>query len=756
MRRKLQQKIWLTTILFLAFALNVSGQSDVYMTYKMYLDEMFQYQPSYTLSLNSTEVKVNTDEPYQTGVYNNVCPNGGLNKAFDTYEWLTQRFVSHSKQGFVSFHTEIMCDDIEPRVYNFKYKFFLRFVLYKPSLSGLPSNMIYETKGTDSDLVLEKNGLGFSGKAFITFEFLPNFDNLTGPSIINIGSTASVNVVNARAGTYYMEAIVKTGDTYSIQKISDNFTTTGGNLTLQSFPIDKSLLRDYATLHIIVNRLGNKLDIVYNYSRTVIQGSDLKISVEGVSSPNGRVYPPTMKACLVPAFDELEKLYDATAGNQWTNKSNWFTNPDLSTWFGVTLTADGCDVATINLVSNNLVGSLPNLALPKLNSLILNSNTLSGSLPDFSGTGLGLLRLSYNQFSGSVPNFTLPSLTSIDLGYNQLSGNFPSLNLPNLTLLSVYHNNISGSIPSDLSLPKIDLFRIDLNQFQGDIPNFSNSLTNLYLSNNNFIFGDMVGKTWLNTANLLYVPQATIPTLFSNGVLSVNTGISDGNNTQTFRWFKDGTLVLTSNSSQYTPSATGLYSCQIAHNTITVSSDANKNLVLQSNSYAFTALPIELLRFEGINKKNENVLTWETASEKNSQRFDIERSNDGKIFEKIGTIVTHNAASSYAFIDKNLSAPLHYYRLKLIDNDGSFSYSKIISISVETGHALSLRVYPNPTENSITLSSADYTQPTRLYNMTGALIFSSDITPTKINLSDVASGVYFLHVGEAVMKVVKE
>ncbi|MBK7958341.1 MAG: hypothetical protein IPK03_09595 [Bacteroidetes bacterium] len=85
---------------------------------------------------------------------------------------------------------------------------------------------------------------------------------------------------------------------------------------------------------------------------------------------------------------------------------------------------------------------------------------------------------------------------------------------------------------------------------------------------------------------------------------------------------------------------------------------------------------------------NYNQLNWITSSEKNNEKFDIERSANGIDYAKIGEVKGSGNSiiqRKYRFDDLKLDdAPIHYYRLKQVDFDGQFEYSKIIAISQKT------------------------------------------------------------------------
>lgn len=103
---------------------------------------------------------------------------------------------------------------------------------------------------------------------------------------------------------------------------------------------------------------------------------------------------------------------------------------------------------------------------------------------------------------------------------------------------------------------------------------------------------------------------------------------------------------------------------------------------------SITPLPVELLYFEGEAYPLFNKLSWSTASEHNSDYFEIQHSRDGLLWNKIGTI---NAAGfstqkiNYSFLASFSSFGIHYYRLNQVDYDGVFKmYGPIAVENIDT------------------------------------------------------------------------
>jgi hypothetical protein len=123
--------------------------------------------------------------------------------------------------------------------------------------------------------------------------------------------------------------------------------------------------------------------------------------------------------------------------------------------------------------------------------------------------------------------------------------------------------------------------------------------------------------------------------------------------------------------------------------------------------------PVELISFSADVNLKDVTLTWSTATETNNQGFEVQRLNDSKSeklkdWENIGFVDgkgTTTEPQSYSFADENLSAGKYQYRLKQIDFDGTFEYSNIIEVEINSPTKFSLaQNYPNPFNPSTKIS----------------------------------------------------
>ncbi len=172
----------------------------------------------------------------------------------------------------------------------------------------------------------------------------------------------------------------------------------------------------------------------------------------------------------------------------------------------------------------------------------------------------------------------------------------------------------------------------------------------------------------------------------------------------------------------------------------TVVTFSEKVLTLGSENAA-NPLPVELVYFNGLLQDEAVLLTWLTASEKDNDFFEVQRSEDGKTFESIGIVEgggNSTEAIQYDFYDEYPLFGTSYYRLKQVDFDGKFEYSTPISINYTyDGPALAASVYPNPTSQdniNIQIVTANYSNKVAVKVMDGMgrSIFAQSFAPQSL------------------------
>lgn len=154
-----------------------------------------------------------------------------------------------------------------------------------------------------------------------------------------------------------------------------------------------------------------------------------------------------------------------------------------------------------------------------------------------------------------------------------------------------------------------------------------------------------------------------------------------------------------------------------------------------------TVLPVSIVSFTAQKQGHTANLRWETANMINVSHFEIERSANGVSFNKIGRaeVTAHN---DYEFTDKAPAAGLNYYRLKIVDLDGSFGYSPVRSLWFDASTDITLA--PNPAADKTVLSGISNGTRVLLTDMNGRMVktYMANSSSLTIDLSSVAAGIY--------------
>jgi hypothetical protein len=159
------------------------------------------------------------------------------------------------------------------------------------------------------------------------------------------------------------------------------------------------------------------------------------------------------------------------------------------------------------------------------------------------------------------------------------------------------------------------------------------------------------------------------------------------------------------------------------------------------------ALPLDLLSFDGENKGKENHLYWKTTNEINVEKFVVERSTDNFEFSDIGevqTLVNNSSNKDYTLIDDDFElGVLYYYRLRIIDLDGSYEFSNIISLISEKKGVFSVDVYPIPSDRIINIKMENIASDEvklNVFNINSSRVIETE----KVEIERNSSGNYLL------------
>ena len=168
-------------------------------------------------------------------------------------------------------------------------------------------------------------------------------------------------------------------------------------------------------------------------------------------------------------------------------------------------------------------------------------------------------------------------------------------------------------------------------------------------------------------------------------------------------------------------------------------------------------LPLTLLNFTVEKQGATAQLNWQTANEVNTYYFDIQRSTDGIHFTSVGKVTAKgnsSAKNNYSFADDVSTAAKGklYYRLTMVDKDGSFSYSRIAFITIDAGE-IKITVIPNPAHDYFIVSNYQNIAANKakiiVRDLQGRTLLTQDFTNgtgQKINVSALSKGMYFVSI----------
>ncbi len=163
-------------------------------------------------------------------------------------------------------------------------------------------------------------------------------------------------------------------------------------------------------------------------------------------------------------------------------------------------------------------------------------------------------------------------------------------------------------------------------------------------------------------------------------------------------WLHD---TFTNSSTQISLSAATTVNFTVTSNTASLAAYRFK-IVFKNNA----ALPVTINKVNAFQNGSSIEVAWNTANETNINSYEVENSTDGQQFKKMAAVASNSNASSnsYTAIDLNPLAGNHYYRIKVIEKNGSYSYSQIVRVTLGKSGAEQVNIYPNPvTGNQINM-----------------------------------------------------
>lgn len=184
---------------------------------------------------------------------------------------------------------------------------------------------------------------------------------------------------------------------------------------------------------------------------------------------------------------------------------------------------------------------------------------------------------------------------------------------------------------------------------------------------------------------------------------------------------------------------------------------ASNRLVIFTPS---STLPSRLLRFTASFSTNDQSvkLDWTTADENNVRGYQVEYSDNGRNFTNAAVFQNAKGASANNYTTNDIirSSNVLYYRLKTLDNDGSFNYSEVVRVNKSSVRVIS--IYPNPASSQMVISFPRATKATlQFFDVSGRLVKQAETFASSnlISVDDLVNGVYKIRMkyeGEVISK----
>jgi len=174
-----------------------------------------------------------------------------------------------------------------------------------------------------------------------------------------------------------------------------------------------------------------------------------------------------------------------------------------------------------------------------------------------------------------------------------------------------------------------------------------------------------------------------------------------------------------------------------------------------STSWDDAVLPLALLSFNVIDNNGYASLSWQTCNEINMNKFEVQKSLDARSFSAIGAVPAKNGScgTTYTYNDPKALSGIAYYRIRMIDKDGTSHYSGVVSVNGKVPAKIS--VFPNPVVNYLVLAhpKAEAATTLKIVSTNGSVVASypvqKDAVQTSVDVSRLAKGTYIVVFGDS-------
>jgi hypothetical protein len=246
-----------------------------------------------------------------------------------------------------------------------------------------------------------------------------------------------------------------------------------------------------------------------------------------------------------------------------------------------------------------------------------------------------------------------------------------------------------------------------------------------------------------------------INTLYASTVAVAPTGTPSGlPNTPVYVYSTTSTLPTGLTMNPNTGAITGTPTTSGTYPLVVNVTDQANNIPVGTFAYDLvigsTPLATNLIAFSGNATGGAVQLSWTIAPEAQNKAYDIERGNDGRSFNKIGSVAAATGKQVFSYTDKTASNGINFYRIKVTETNGDVTYSSTVSVNLNAVSGID--VYPNPLEGNVLFVKGSNVKSIKISNAVGQTVavpvhYASDLQ--QIETQSLGKGIYMLSIQRA-------
>jgi phosphodiesterase/alkaline phosphatase D-like protein len=677
-----------------------------------------------------------------------------------------------------------------------------------PNLSAISATAITTNSAT---INYSLGTLGANNYAYVrygtTATNLATVSALHGPYAASTSWILTRNLTALNAGTqYFYQVVAYNGNNDSTFSAVQNFTTVSVPVPTLSLVSTSAVAATTATINYTVNANGNSTTTQVRYGTSA---SNLNLTATGTTATGSSNTPLTVNLTGLTANTQYFYSVEATnaGGNAVPVTGNFTTTAAISlpsinnvnhsnvlasgAKFTYTINPNGGSTSSIVYIgTTNTSFNFTSSSIATTNSTGNITQTVNGLLRN----STYFYRIEASNAAGSVQSmvgsFTTtngPSITSVQ--FNQATTLFnanPTVN-PNGSTTSLLvrwglsESNLSNTVNGPTVNGSVNVFPsirvtgltpntpywflVEATNSNGTAQSITYSATTPSASSVPTISNISVTNLTSSSATIGYSVNIN-PQFGFGGTCAVNYGTNKNN------------LVLGSNVVNVTTTATpshvltGLTNNTKYYYEVTANNLAGFTFSTLDSFTIGTVLPLVLNNFSANVSNDEIHLAWQTSQEINTSHFIAEYSTDGINFKSVATVTAKgnsNTLQDYKAIHQPISNnDVVYYRLKMVDKDGAYSYSNVLKVVIGNSKAFGVNIYPTITTGNITgniISNKVEKVMLQVVNTNGQVVakqFVQTVNGTasfNVNITNQASGTYVLQMftsnGLTTKKVIK-